>query len=221
MDIDLFDDEELGATFGFSSSGGFNAPPLKTTASGSSSSSKSPIPYFNKTPSSSWTNVQKTLAKLSAKSKPKVVAKTPTVRVMTAPKPPVLHVLHASPKLSASVAHAKAKIKAAAKAKAKAHAKAAAKLHKLESLTKSQAKKLAMMARKKRPISESCPKAYRTLACHAGVGGDSGLALLHHISDMVDLANARALATSEHNVINNTLAFRRAVLRGLRARRCK
>lgn len=72
------------------------------------------------------------------------------------------------------------------------------------------------------PISHTCPAAYRQLACNAGVGGTAGVALLQQIKDMVELNNTRQLATSEHNHINNTLAFRREVLKRLANRaRCK
>lgn len=73
-------------------------------------------------------------------------------------------------------------------------------------------------AKKALPINCTAPAAYRQLACTAGVGGEAGLSMLKHIQAMVDLANTRSLATSEHNAINNTLAFRRAVLKGLRQR---
>lgn len=71
---------------------------------------------------------------------------------------------------------------------------------------------------KKLPISVTSPAAYRHLACNAGMGGESGLALLRQIKQAVDLTNTRMLATSEHNAINNEQAFRRAVLKGLRQR---
>jgi hypothetical protein len=69
------------------------------------------------------------------------------------------------------------------------------------------------------PISKTAPAAYRHLACNAGVGGDAGLALLKQIKALVQLTNTRMLATSEHHNINNTKAFRRAVLKGLMAKR--
>lgn len=69
------------------------------------------------------------------------------------------------------------------------------------------------------PISKTAPAAYRHLACNAGVGGEAGLALLKQIKALVQLTNTRMLATSEHHNINNTQAFRRAVLRGLTAKR--
>ena len=72
------------------------------------------------------------------------------------------------------------------------------------------------------PISSACPAAYRQLACNAGLGGSAGLALLKQIKDMVALSNTRQVATSEHNRINDTKAFRRAVLKRLSRRaRCK
>lgn len=68
------------------------------------------------------------------------------------------------------------------------------------------------------PLSQSCPAAYRHLTCHAGLGGESALQLLRQIRDLVRLQDTRALATSEHRDINNTLAFRRSVLKSLRQR---
>lgn len=92
-----------------------------------------------------------------------------------------------------------------------------AQLARLRSATPAQRAGLARMAamRAHRPITGA---AYRQLACTAGVGGEAGLSMLKHIKAQVDLANTRALATSEHNTINNTQAFRRAVLKGLRQR---
>lgn len=86
-------------------------------------------------------------------------------------------------------------------------------MERLRTATPAQLEALKRMA-----ISHTAPDAYRQLACTSGVGGPAGLALLQHIKKMVDLANTRALATSEHNVLTNTAAFRRAVLRGLRQR---
>ena len=57
--------------------------------------------------------------------------------------------------------------------------------------------------------------AYRHLCANAAVGGSSGVALLKQILELVRLQSTRALATSEHNVLNNTQAFRREVLRQL------
>lgn len=92
-------------------------------------------------------------------------------------------------------------------------------LARLRTATPAQRAGLARMAAARvLPINRTAPAAYRQLACTAGVGGEAGLSMLKHIQAMVDLANTRALATSEHNTINNTLAFRRAVLKGLRQR---
>jgi len=94
-------------------------------------------------------------------------------------------------------------------------------LARLRSATPAQRAGLARMAAMRArvlPINRTAPAAYRQLACTAGVGGEAGLAMLKHIRAQVDLANTRALATSEHNTINNTQAFRRAVLKGLRQR---
>lgn len=91
----------------------------------------------------------------------------------------------------------------------------------VKALSRATPTQKAALARvvKRLPIKAVCPGAYRKLACASGVGGAAGLSMLQHIKRMVDLANTRALATSEHNTINNTLAFRRAVLKGLRQRR--
>lgn len=86
-------------------------------------------------------------------------------------------------------------------------------MERLRNATPAQLEALKRMA-----ISQTAPAAYRQLACTSGVGGPAGLAMLRHIKKQVDLANTRALATSEHNEITNTAAFRRAVLRGLRGR---
>lgn len=67
-------------------------------------------------------------------------------------------------------------------------------------------------------IAQTHPSAYRTLACNAGLGGSAGMKLLREIRDMVALSNTRQLATHEHNVLNNELAFRRAVLQKLRGK---
>lgn len=68
------------------------------------------------------------------------------------------------------------------------------------------------------PISETHPRAYRQLACNAGVGGDAAMTLLKQIAELVKLADTRAVATSEHRALNETADFRRAVLRGLQCK---
>lgn len=68
------------------------------------------------------------------------------------------------------------------------------------------------------PISETCPAAYRQLAASAGLGGEPALTMLKSIKKAVDLANTRAVATSEHHAINNTKAFRKRVLKLLSAK---
>lgn len=68
------------------------------------------------------------------------------------------------------------------------------------------------------PISETHPRAYRHMACNAGMGGEAQMTLLKQIAELVKLADTRAVATSEHNALRNTEDFRRAVLRGLRCK---
>ncbi len=68
-----------------------------------------------------------------------------------------------------------------------------------------------------RPGSSSA--AYRHLCSNAGVGGSAGVALLKQILGIVKLQNTRELATSEHHLINNTRAFRAAVLKRLAKRK--
>ncbi len=65
------------------------------------------------------------------------------------------------------------------------------------------------------PAPGTSSKAYRHLCANAAVGGSSSIILLKQILDLVRLQNTRSLATNEHYVLNNTQAFRRAVLRQL------
>jgi len=82
-----------------------------------------------------------------------------------------------------------------------------------------------IVAKRALPLPVSQPAAYRHLCANAGMGGSSAIALLNDINTMVKRAEVRDLATSEHNVLNNTQAFRAEVLKNLtaqlRARRSK
>jgi len=96
------------------------------------------------------------------------------------------------------------------------------KVYKLKRRPMRRIKRKSILPMKRRlPISTTCPAAYRQLACNAGLGGTAGTVLLKQIRDMVQLSNTRQLATSEHNRINKTHAFRRAVLEALRKKRCR
>lgn len=67
-------------------------------------------------------------------------------------------------------------------------------------------------------LAAQCPGAYRLVAANAGVGGEAAMRILTEVRNMVQRMETRQLATSEHDAINNTAAFRRAVLSGLRGR---
>lgn len=67
------------------------------------------------------------------------------------------------------------------------------------------------------PVTARCPGAYAKLAANAGLSGPSAMKLLAEIRDMVRTVSTRQMATSEHDAINNTNDFRRAVLCGLRS----
>ncbi len=75
----------------------------------------------------------------------------------------------------------------------------------------------AMRVKRSLPLPVSQPAAYRHLCANAGMGGSSALQVLTNIQGMVKAAEVRALATSEHHVLNNTQAFRAAVLKRLTA----
>lgn len=73
-----------------------------------------------------------------------------------------------------------------------------------------------MRAQKRAPISAASPEAYRRMCSNAGVGGSAAMNLLNDIYALVKRADTRAIATNEHDVLNNTQAFRAAVLKQLR-----